>query len=239
MNYVWTIVKKELRGAFSAPEAYIVLIVFSLITGWVFANGLFLSKQATMDLMWFIIPVVYLFFIPAITMGTIAREKMSGTFELAATLPMNEYHFVWGKFLASLCLILVALLTTVFALGALLLLGQNVDMGPILGGYFGLILLGAVLAAGGIFASSLTDNQVVAFIIGFFIAFLFYVIRLLLTDGLVSIEFVDTLRYISIFSHFHDYARGVVDLKSIVMMVGLMLVFLFGTVQVLQSRKWR
>jgi len=237
MSFSGLIAKKEFKGYFNSPSAYIILIVFLLISAWFFTSPLFLNTQAELRSLFGIIPIVYIFFIPAITMGLIAKEKNNGTIELLTTLPIKESQIVMGKFWASLGLVSTGLLFTLIHLATIMILGSNIDYGSILCGYLGLILLGAVYSSIGIFASSLTDNQIVGFIISFFIIFVLYVLQF--TLFLLPSSIVGLFQYISIGYHFTNITRGVIDTRNIVYFAGLIALFLNLSVISLQARKWK
>ena len=174
MHSIKSIYKKELRSFFTSPMAYIFLVVFALVNGYFFTNTFFLYNQSDMRSLFGIVPLVYLFFIPAVSMGLISREKGLGTIEIITTLPIRERDIVIGKYLAGLTLILVALLTTVVHYITLLNVGTTTDHGAVFTGYLGLALLGGVYTAVGVFASSLTENQVISFIVGIAIVLTFF-----------------------------------------------------------------
>src|SRR5690606_35115802 len=173
MQETWTLTQRELRAYFDSPAAYVLLTVFLLITGWFFATSLFLENVASMRSVFNIVPFIFLFFVPAITMSTFAEERRSGTLELLLTMPIRDAHVIAGKLLSvSLVLLATIALTIIYAL-SLSLLG-DLDFGATVGGYLGIFLYGMTAGAIGIFASSLTRNQIVAFILGFAIIFLLY-----------------------------------------------------------------
>ena len=180
MHSILPIYKKEMRSFFTTPMAYIFLVVFALVTGYFFTNTFFLYNQSDMRSLFSIIPLVYLFFIPAVSMGLISREKSLGTIEIITTLPIRERDIVIGKYLAGLSLILIALLTTMIHYFTLINVGTVTDHGAVFTGYLGLALLGGVYTAVGIFASSITENQVVAFIVGIAIVLVFFLMDKLL-----------------------------------------------------------
>ena len=190
MRNILTIYKKEFFGYFTTPMAYIFLVVFALVNGYFFSNTFFLIGQSDLRTLFNIIPMVYLIFIPAITMGLIAKEKNLGTMEVLSTLPIKDYELVLGKYLSSLSLIFVGLIFTDIHCITLLQFGTNIDYGALFSGYLGLLLVGAVYAAIGTFASSLFDNQVVAFIIGVFIVLVFFLF-VILNLFLHHFEFLD------------------------------------------------
>ena len=235
MNNILTLYKKELKSYFSSPVAYIVLAVFLGITGWFFTSNLFLGGVVTMRNVFDIIPFIYLFFIPAITMRTFAEEKKTGTIELLLTKPITDLEIVLGKFLAALTLTCVALLFTLVYVISLTTLGQ-IDYGAIIGAYAGLILMAGIYISIGIFASSLTHNQVVAFIISFLIVFALFMLNkvlVFLPSALASI-----LEYISIDFHYGNIARGVVDSRDLIYYLSGMLIFILLTKTSLESRRW-
>ena len=237
MNLAITITKKEIKSYFNSPAAYIVLVIFLLLSGWFFASPLFINNQANLRTLFGIIPLFYLFFVPAITMGLLSREKNTGTMELLATLPIKDSQIIMGKFWASVILIGVGLLLTLVHFITIVLLGTNVDFGAILCGYIGLLFLGAVYSSIGIFASSITSNQVVSLIISFFIIFFFFLIKFFLffiPDFMVGI-----FQFLSIDYHFSNIARGVIDTRNIIYFVSLIVLFLKLAQTSLENRNWK
>jgi ABC-2 type transport system permease protein len=162
------IFRREIRSYFNSPVAYVVMVVFLAIIGWFFTSNLFLMNVASLRIMFELVPLVFLFFVPAITMRLLAEEKKSGTLELLTTKPVRDVEIVLGKFLAALVLLAATLLPTLLYLITVWGLG-SIDIGPVITGYVGLLLMGAVYIAIGILTSSLTENQIVAFILGFLI----------------------------------------------------------------------
>ena len=237
MKNILTILKKEFFGYFTSPMAYIFLVVFSLVNGYFFSNTFFLIGQSDMRSLFNIVPMVYLFFIPAITMSLIAKEKNLGTMEIICTLPIKDYEFVLGKYLSAISLILTGLLFTVVHVITLYKFGTNIDYGALLTGYLGLFFVGAVYASIGTFASSLFDNQVVAFIIAVFIVLMFFLFDKLLI--FVPSFLAGVIQYISVDYHVSNISRGVIDSRNIIYFFSVIGVFLFATVQVLNSRKWK
>ena len=236
MHNIFTIYKKELRSFFNTPMAYIFLVVFALVNGYFFTNTFFLYNQSDMRSLFGIVPLVYLFFIPAVSMGLISREKSLGTIEIITTLPVRERDIVIGKFMAGLSLILIALLTTLIHYITLINVGTTIDHGAVFTGYLGLALLGGVYTAVGIFSSSLTENQVIAFIVGIAIVITFFLMDKLLVfvpPGLAGI-----IQYLSTEFHLSNMSRGVIDTRNIVYFGSVIGFFLFMTTRVLESRKW-
>ena len=236
MHNILTIYKKELNSFFTSPMAYIFLVVFALINGYFFTNTFFLYDQANMRALFSIVPLVYLFFIPAVSMGLISREKNIGTMELLSTLPLKEKDIVIGKYLAALSLILLALFSTLVHYFTLVNVGSNIDHGAIFTGYLGLALLGGVYTSIGIFASSVTENQVIAFIIGIAIVLLFFMMDKLLF--FFPAPLTGIIQYLSTEFHLSNISRGVIDSRNIIYFGSIIGFFLTLTTRLLESRKW-
>ncbi|MFC1692043.1 ABC transporter permease [Candidatus Latescibacterota bacterium] len=176
MNKVIPIYRKEIFAYFFSPVAYIVISVFLLLTGWFFTSDLFLSDDSSLRSMFGIIPFIFIFFIPAITMRLLSEERKSGTIELLFTMPISDVEIVLGKYLACLTLLTVALILTLPYAFTIIILGKP-DMGMLITGYLGLVLMGAAYIAIGVFASTISQNQVVSFIIAFLIIFVLWLIN--------------------------------------------------------------
>ena len=228
---------KELKSYFNSPMAYIFLVVFAIINGYFFTRTFFLFNQSDMRSLFNIIPLVYLFFIPAVTMSLIAREKNLGTMEVISTLPLKDIDFVAGKFLAAFSLVVTGLLVTLIHFITLIQVGTNVDYGAVFTGYLGLALAGAVYSSVGTFASSITDNQVVAFIIGIFIVLVFFLMDKMLM--FVPVYLTGIIQYLSVDYHLSNISRGVIDSRNLVYFASVVGFFLFTTVQILEIRKWK
>ena len=237
MRNIKAIYFKEMRSYFNSPMAYIFLVIFTVINGYFFTRTFFLFNQSDMRSLFNIIPLVYLFFIPAITMSLIAREKNLGTMEVMSTLPLKDLDFVAGKFLAALSLVLVGLLITLVHFFTLIQVGTNIDYGAVFTGYLGLALAGAVYSSVGTFASSVTDNQVVAFIIGIFIVIIFFLMDKMLM--FVPISLTGIIQYLSVDYHLSNISRGVIDSRNLIYFASVVGFFLFMTVRVLEIQKWR
>jgi len=236
MRNSWLFCQKELRSYFNSPVAYIVLSIFIFITGFFFTSSLFLMNQASMRSLFSLVPVVFLFFVPAITMRLLAEEKRSGSIELLVTLPTRDWEIVLGKFLAAWLLILTALaLTCIFTLTVSTL--GNLDGGETVAGYVGLALLGAAFAAIGTWSSSLTRNQIVAFIIA-----LAFIAALTLIDDLLPVlplGLAPVLQFLSVSYHFENISRGVLDTRDLIYYVSLTFLMLYLAHNTLESRKWK
>lgn len=237
---------KELNSYFSSLIAYIVIGVFLVILGlvmWVFPDTSLLNySYATLDQVFDIAPVIFLFLIPAITMRSFAEEQQSGTIEILATKPISDVEIVAGKFLANFALVIFAILPTLIYYYSVYQLGAppgNLDSGAIMGSYIGLILLGGVFAAIGIFASALTNNQIVAFIISIFFCFLFYWGFYFFSKLPVFVGRVDDIvQMLGIEYHYLSISKGVIDSRDVVYFLSVILAFLGLTITVLEKRKW-
>ena len=236
-GHVSIIFRKEMGAYFNSTVAYITLVVFLLISGWFFASAFFLVGESDLRGLFSIIPVIYLFFIPAVSMGLIAREKSSGTMELLVTLPLDDWEVVVGKYLAVVVLIGVGLLYTFFHFITLAVVGTNLDVGAIFTGYLGLLLVGGVYASAGIFCSAVTGNQITAFILSFLIVFVFFMLDkvLFFVPGFLTA----LLQYVSIDYHLTNISRGVIDSRNVIYFLSVISLFLMLAVRTLEMRKWR
>lgn len=240
-----SIFKKEIRSFLSSLIAYVVIVVFLLITGlftWFFAGGNVLDLgNSNLDVLFFISPWVFVFLISAITMRSFSEEIKQGTFEILSTKPITDVQIILGKYLAAVTLVAFAILPTLLYFYSVYQLGLpkgNIDVGATWGSYIGLLFLGGCYAAIGLFASAITPNQVIAFILSMFLCFFFYVgfqqlSNLSLFGGLDS--FVQS---VGIQYHYDSISRGVVDTRDLVYFISLISFFLGLTYLVLDSRKW-
>ncbi len=228
---------KELKSYFNSPMAYIFLVLFAIFSGYFFTNTFFLINQSDLRSLFGIIPMIYLFFIPAVTMSLIAKESNSGTMEIISTLPIKDVEFVLSKFLAATTLIIIGLGFTLVHFFTLLVVGTNIDYGAILCGYIGLILVGGFYASIGTFTSSLTDNQVVAFIIAITIVLVFFLLDKLLIFMPTGMS--GLIQFISVDYHLSNISRGVIDSRNLVYFGTMIVIFLLTTVRILEMRKWR
>jgi len=241
------ILTKEISGFFSSLTGYFVIIVFLLINSlfmWVFPGewNILDSGYATLDTLFFLSPWIFLFLVPAVTMRMIAEEKRLGTLELIFSKPVSERGIVYGKYFASVALVLLALIPGVVYYISVYLLGEipgNIDKGGTLGAFMGLFFLAAVYASAGLFASSLTDNQVVSFIIAVLICFFLFM-------GFDSFAYLPGLKKVDeyiinlgINEHYKSISRGVIDIRDILYFIAVVIIFNEATRLVLLSRKWR
>ncbi len=241
-----SILHKELVAFFSSLIAYIAVAVFLLFMGlmlFVFPDYSILSGEyATLGQFFDLAPYIFLFFIPALTMRMFSEEYQTGTLEWLATKPLTDWNVILGKWLSCVILILFALLPTLLYFYTVYRLGSpvgNVDSGAIAGSYVGLLLLGATFSAIGIFASSLTRNQIVSFILSAFLCFVFYLSFDFISRFPVFIGHIDDLiMKFGIEHYYRSISRGILDTRDILYFFSLSGIFLYATYLSLQSRKW-
>jgi ABC-2 type transport system permease protein len=230
---------RTLRWYFESPSAYVTLFVFYLLTGYLFAAPLFLVKAASLRGLVDFAPLLLAFLAPALTMGLLADELKSGTFETLATLPLEDWDIVLGKYLgfAALHLVCVAgLLFYVVVLGLCAAPAVGLDWGEMLGTLLGLACTGLVFGAVGLFASSLGRNQVVAFVTAFLVCFVLFILgksTALLPGGIGA-----AVEYLGLDSHLDNLAKGVLDSRDLAYFASLVFAFLYLTVQRLQNRRF-
>jgi ABC-2 type transport system permease protein len=203
--------------------------------GWFYASTIFLINLANLRDMFEYAGIIFLFVIPAMTMRLLAEERKSGTIELLATKPLHDWEVVLGKFLAAWAFVGITILPTLVYYITISFLG-DIDHGPVIGGYTGLLLMTGVYVALGLLASSLTENQIVAFMLGlFFCIVLFFIDRTLyvLPDFAAGV-----LQFLSVYYHFANIARGIIDTRDIIYFVSVLGFSLYLTVVSLERRKW-
>lgn len=237
MHNIRIIFRREMRSYFNSPMAYIFLVIFAVVSGYFFTNTFFLFGQSNLRTLFDIVPLVFLFFIPAVSMGLIARENNIGTMETISTLPLNTYEFAVGKFLAGFCLILLGLGATSIHFFTLIFVGTNLDYGAIFSGYLGLALMGATYTAIGTYASSVTENQVVSFIIGVFLVLIFFMLDKTLV--FVPHSLAAMLQFLAVDYHLSNISRGVIDSRNLIYFFSMIGFFIFLTIQTLEVRRWK
>jgi ABC-2 type transport system permease protein len=243
---MYTLLKKEISVFLSSLIGYIVIAVFLLINGlfiWIFPMEFNVLRfgYASLDGLFVIAPFVFLFLIPAITMRLFADERRSGTMELLLTKPVSDLQIILSKYLAGLILVVGAILPTLIYVVAVWHLGLetgNLDKGGIAGSYLGLFFLASAFVATGLFASSLTDNQIVAFIIAVFLCGFGYI-------GFESIHNLELMgrfdllvKALGINAHYVSMSRGVIDTRDVVYFLSYVALFILLTMISLQRRKW-
>ena len=228
--------KRELSSYFFSPIAYIVMTAFLVIEGYFFAFILNRSQEAVLRYGMGNTPIILLFAIPIITMRLLAEETKSGTIETLMTAPVTDMEVVLGKFLASVCFVVVMLVPTLFYVLLLEWVGEP-DYGPIVSLYAGLVLLGGTYVAIGLLASAFTRNQIVAAIVSFIGLLLFWVIGWAGGEGGTALA--KFFQYVAIMPHFESFGKGMIDFKDVVYYLSAIVFCLFLTMRVVESRKWR
>jgi ABC-2 type transport system permease protein len=226
MRQVPHIFKKEFRTYFVSPIAYIVISIFLIVTGWFFFSTFFLFNQANLRNFFSLLPVVFAFVVPAVTMRLFSEELNVGSYEILLTMPVTYREVVLGKFLASVAFVTAMLLPTLAYPVTITFLG-DLDWGPVAGGYVGAIFLGASFSAVGLFASSLTRNQIVAFIVGVAICFALVLIDKILF--FLPTPLVGVLEYLGADYHFENISKGILDSRDIIYFLSLIFISLYAT----------
>lgn len=237
MSATLSIAQRELRGYFTSVTAYIVIVLFLLIAGGLFWLDFFNASTTELSMRRFFgnAPYFLAFFAPALSMGLLSEEQRSRTLELLMTLPVTDFQVVLGKFLAATGLLAVVLLSTLPYPLSLAQMGRF-DWGPAIGGYVGLLLLGASYIAIGVLISSLTRDQIVSVLVTFFACFVLGIVGQVASyiDGPLAA----LLRAISTSGHFENVARGVIDTRDVVYYLSLITLALGGATVSLSRRRW-
>jgi ABC-2 type transport system permease protein len=237
MQNILAIFKREFKSYFISPIAYVFITVYLVVTNFLFFQGFFIINQADMRSYFALLPWVFLFFIPAITMRSWAEEKKVKTLELLLTWPVSDVQVVLGKFFAAFSFLTIAILLSVTIPFTIALLG-NPDSGPIIGGYLGALLMGAAYLSIGLWVSSHTENQIVAFILGVVATFALFIIGNPFFTMAVPSGLAPIFNYLGLGTHFESIQRGVIDSRDIIYYISVIGFFLFLNVQSLSSRKW-
>ena len=238
MKQIWVITTRELQSFFDSLTAYIMLIAFLGFSGlftWLYGSDIFFVKQASLQAFFGVAYWTLFFFIPALTMRQFAEENKTGSIELLLTRPVRDWQVVMGKFLATLLLIVIALAFTLPYYITVANLG-NIDHGATISGYLGLILISAAYISIGIFTSSISNNQIVGFMLALAIGILFHFLFAFLAYGASGIV-GDVLYYLSVGNHFESISRGVIDSKDIIFFLSIIFLGLVSTEAVLQKNR--
>ncbi len=241
---MYALIAKEVRGFLGSLIGHITVVVFLLLTGlflWVFPDNILDRGYADLAPLFFIAPWVFLFLLPAVTMRSFSEERRTGTIEFLLTKPLTELQVVAAKYIASVTLLVLALLPTLvywYSIHELAVPRGNVDVGGTLGSYIGLLFLGGCFAAIGIFASAITDSQIVAFLIAVFLCFFLYLGFDLIADFQVFGALEGPIKSIGIQAHYMSMSRGVIDLRDVLYYLAVIVIFLLLTRTALQSRTW-
>ncbi len=238
MSTYLIIAKREVASFFDSLTAYVLITVFLGLSGfftWLYGSDIFFIGQASLQSFFSVAYWSLFFFIPALTMRSIAEEKKSGTIEMLLSKPVSDYQLVMGKFIADFELILIALLLTLPYYITVSFLGP-VDHGAVICGYLGMLLMSAALIGIGIFSSSLTNNQIVAFLLSLFIG-LFFIIIFDVLAGDSTGAFAQMFSYLRISTHYESMSRGVIDSRDIIYFLSLAGLSVFSATMVLSKRK--
>ena len=238
MKNAYYIAKRELGAYFVSPIAYVMSAIYLAVTGGLFGFILYYSREATLRYV-FLHGVSVLFLVlvtQVLSMRLLADEQRLGTLELLLTSPVRDWEVIVGKYLASLCMFLVMILLTGYLPLLLVRLGEP-DLGAMFSGYLGYALLGAALLSIGLFTSSLTQNQMVAAVLGMGITLLLWLSGAL--GDIVGETMKGIVAYLPIFDHYMDFVRGIVDTKDIVYYLSIIALFLFLSTRVVEARRWK
>jgi ABC-2 type transport system permease protein len=239
MRNTLTIARRELGSYFNSPIAYIVIAVFLLLDSFLFFNVLFVQNQADLRELFagFWPTLLVAIFAPAITMRLIAEERQSGTLELLITMPVSDWQVVLGKFLGAIGMFSVAVVLMIVYGVTVAMLGHNLDVGPAVGGYLGLILMGAAFIAMGLMASAWTRSQIVAFIVALLLCLALWLVGKIVPFFPPRMQPI--IEFLGVDSHIANTARGVIDTRDLVYYASLIGGCLLVAQQTLESRKWR
>lgn len=238
MSKVITLVKKELNSYFISPLGYVVISVFLVISGWLFIQTFFLSAQASMREFFDLLPIIFMFFLPAVTMAAWSEEKRSGTIEVLTTFPVKSLELVLAKFASSFIFLAIMLFLTITIPLMISNLGSP-DKGVIIAGYIGSLLLGAAYIAVGLWVSSITKNQIVSFILAVVIIFGFYIIGNSFIIGSLPVWIASAGKFLSFSAHFNSILRGVISLADVVYYLSVVAFFLFLNAREISLRNWK
>ena len=235
LQTIWVLFKKELMSYFNSPIAYIFIAVFLVAGNWLFFQNFFIYQQATMREYFSLLPWIFLFLSPAVTMRLWAEEKKSGTIEFLLTMPITVTQAVLAKFFSALAFMFLALLLTFTIPVSISMIGR-MDAGPLIGSYLGAIFLAGAYLALGLLMSALTRNQIIAFVLGLVACFAAFIIGsdfvLLAAPAAVA----PILQFLGLGSHFENIARGVVDSKDIIYYLSFIFLFLWLNIRVIERR---
>jgi len=242
---MYSVYLKELRSFLSSLIAYVVMLFFLTATGlfiWVLPDfNLFDQGYANLDTLFSMAPWLFIFLISAITMRSFSEEKKSGTIEILTTKPVTDLNVILGKYFAGLTLVLFTLLPTFIYFISVYYLGStvgNIDSGAFAGSLIGLFLLAACFVALGIFASAITDNQIVSFVVSMFLSYVFYNLFSLIADFKL-LGSLDAFVYgLGIDAHYQSISRGVIDSRDLLYFISFVVIFIWATKTVFESRKW-
>ncbi len=239
----FAVYKKEMQNYFYSPIGYVFIVLFIFIPNilFFFFGGIFKENNATMRMYFTMLPIVYIIFIPGLTMGTWSKEKNDGTLELLFTLPINRYEILLGKFLSTMTIVSISLIATLpiplithFALG-------EFDIGQLVSQYIGALFMASCYIAISFFLSSITKELIVSFLLSVSILALFTFIGYL-TYSVKFIEQIDWIKRIfteiSLSTHFLNFSKGVIDSADLIYYIGMSILFFYLNIRVLESKRW-
>lgn len=235
---IYILFKKELMSYFNSPIAYIFIGVFLVAGNWLFFNSFFIVGQASVRNYFSLLPWMFLFLSPAITMRLWAEEKKSGTIEFLLTLPITDWQVVLAKFFGSLIFMFITLLLTITLPISVAMLG-NIDWGPVIGSYLGALFLGGSYLALGLFISSLTKNQIIAFVLSLMSGFLMFIVGAEFVLATAPQFAVPVMKFIGLGGHFYNIAKGVIDTKDIIYYISFIFIFLWLNKNIIEARGWK
>lgn len=235
---IYTLFKKELMSYFNSPIAYIFIGVFLVVSNWLFFNAFFVIGQANMRYYFALLPWMFLFLAPALTMRLWAEEKKSGTIEFLLTLPITDWQAVLAKFFSSLVFLFITLVLS-FTLPLSIASLGNLDWGPIIGGYLGALLLGGSYVALGLFISSLTKNQIIAFVLALMAGFIAFIIGEDFVVAGAPLFAQPVMSFLGLGNHFYNIAKGVIDTKDIIFYGSFIFLFLWLNAKVIEGKNWK
>ncbi len=236
MRNTLTIARREIQAYFVSPIAYVVAAAFLAIMGYFFAMILYYSREATMRYTLGNMSTVLLFVAPVLTMRLLAEEQRMGTIELLLTSPVKDWEVVLGKFLGSLTLYACMLGVSLYFPLMLTIVG-NPDAGPVIAGYVGMLLLGGALLSLGVLTSSLTQNQIVAAVLGVVLIVLLWLASAL--GDVTGPPLSGVFQYLALSEHFYDFFKGVIDTRDVIYYLSVIAASLFLATRVLETRRWR
>ncbi len=232
---IWALFKKELISYFNSPIAYIFIGVFLVVGNWLFFKDFFIYQQASMRSYFSLLPWIFLFLAPAVAMRLWAEEKKSGTIEFLLTLPITDWQAVLAKFFSALVFMFIALLLSITVTITIGFLG-NLDLGPVIGSYLGALFLGGSYLALGLFISSLTKNQIIAFVLALAACFAAFIIGSDFVLIGVPAAIAPILNFLGLGSHFNNIAKGVIDTRDIFYYFTFIFLFLWLNTKVAEKR---
>ena len=234
MRKALIITKYELLQFFSNLSGYIFIIIFVMINAWFFAMPLFAYNIASLSTFFYTTQLLLIVFIPVVTMNLISREKNNGTIETIYTLPIKVKDFIIGKYIASLCIVMIALLPSIIHFFTICLIGINVDFGIIFCGFLSLLLTSAVYCGIGVFSGCISSNQIISFILSFFIIIILYLLENVLMY--LPVRLTSFLQFISITWQNANLLKGVIDTRVLIYFFSLIFVFLYSGINYLESK---